>query len=279
MPTDLPSLFDRLRRETVTDFLASPDDLRRVADRRQRARRAVLAGLAAAAVVVIAATAATVLPDRLSHAPVPPATRTPTVAPSSPEPTATGSPLLPVPDAAFLTAADTLTGGAVGQSFPDPVLPDLCGAVLTQPDEVVATRVVWSDYRLAPDLYFTEGVTYTQITIFAGDAAQRYMEAVRSAVAACGGEDDGRGNQVRYSERVVALPGDETYTFVAAGRFEIFDDFFVDREDPYYLVRLGDAVLVLAIRGWEGSVPDEQRARQIRDSAIQRFLEWGGGRA
>jgi hypothetical protein len=178
-----------------------------------------------------------------------------------------------IPDAAFLMQADTYTGGNEDTT---PVLPALCGAPVGA--DAVATRIRTFWYQLTPSDTWIEGVAYTQVTVFAGDGARRHLAAVRAAVAACPSEVDEWGDRLHYSTRDEALPGDESFTFVGSGRFEVYPDVFADRERWYRMVRVGDAVLVLTLRGWEDKDLDEQRAEQILDRALTRFVDWAGAR-
>jgi hypothetical protein len=236
-------------------------------------RRASLAGLAAAGVATILLALNGILPGPVSQGPMPPATGSPT--PSGPPAPTTSQPPPPlIPDRAFVSGADTFAGNGTPEDRVDPVLPHLCGAVFAGSEDLVSTRGVQSYYQVDPADQFLEGTIDLQIWLFSGDGATRFMDSVRAAVAQCPTEVDEFGTRLRFVERDVALPGDESYTFVASGRFELYDEHFLDREDPYHVVRVGDAVLVLAIRSWEGRIPDEQRAQDLRDRAVQRFTEW-----
>ncbi len=265
MPRDLKQMFDELGRETVTAFLVDPEIVRRVGTRRRRVRGAMAAAVAAASVVLVAVMLNAVLPaPRANPLPAAPGTTAPASAPTTPA---------TIPDSALLPG-DDIDGQA--EDVPDTVLPGLCGAsaMITDPAALVAVRTRHSTFELNQGDQFPEGTVNSRIMVFSNGGARQYMDVLRSALASCPGEVDPWGTRLSFAVRDELLPGDDSITFFAAGRFEIYPEQFLDREDPYYAVRVGEAVLSLSVRGWEGQIPDAARAREMRDRAIELFVAW-----
>jgi len=268
MPSDLNQMFQQLGRDSVADFLASPSDVRRAGTRRTRVRRAGIAGAGAACVAALALMFNAGLPLSLGSTPIQPGAISsvpsgPANAPST------------IADSAFLTAADSFGEATTiedGPSGDDESLPNLCGATFGGTSQVVAARVGRLTYHRTPtdaaNGYTPEGSVYTRITLFSGDGAQQLLASVRAAVAACPTETVS-SVQHDYALGTTTLPGDDSVTVVETSHYASGNV-----ETPFYVVRSGTAVLAFSMASWEGLPIDEQRAAEVRDRVIERFLTW-----
>lgn len=310
MRSDLTQLFDQLRREPLPVSIASPDVLRREGTRRQRVRRAVTAGLAAASAAAVAATVIAVLPSPQGLVPppgigsptasVPTAsgpTRsapTPTTAEPTPTETVTTEPTPTtsldtslVPDAAFPAhiAIDLRNGGASEQGMRT-VLPALCGLVsrdvdflrdLVDPGGLLANRLKYEMINAPdpPEAPFPEGMMFVQIMLFDEGGAARFLDSLRAAVSACRTDPDARRGPYTFAV-VTPVPtyGDETFAFTASHETQDYDMSPYTCEELYEVVRVGDAVMVAEVDGWETCYAEPGLDRELRDVAIDAFVDW-----
>ena len=284
MPNDLPRLFEQLREDTTTDFLADPAALRKEGTHRRRVRSAI--GTTAVAIGTVAAIVVTtiVLPlGAPSPGPVPPATPsltspapTPDVTSSGPSPsgspTANPSASTPtgasIPDLAFLQPSDIDGAEPYDVSGAD-LLPSICAATLGSAGDIAAQRarqVIYSK-ATAGNAPFPEGTFDALIRVYDNGGATRFMTELRAAVAGCAVDQDAEPAPLRYEVVNETLPGDEAISFTTTGRYEPQPGTFVDSTTPYQVIRVENAILILMFRSWEGLNYDEALAKTVRDRA------------
>jgi hypothetical protein len=298
MPSELTELFDRMRREPMASPLAAPEVLRRAGTRRRRMRRALVAGLAAAAVGVLAVSLTTILRTPLGLTPPPGIIGTPTTTSREPTPAPTTSPTaIPTSSTVTPTQPSSLIPATAfpnnlvidGSTGNHTMLPGLCGLVssdvdsdlvpeLTNTTDLLASQweSVIIDVPDPPDQPHPEGAMDVQIMLFADGGADRFVESLREAVAACPTDPDSRWGPSTVTAVVDApVYGDETFTFIAAAET-------VDHpetppyicESLYEVVRVGDAVMAAEVNGWETCHTEPELDRQFRDDAIDAFVAW-----
>jgi hypothetical protein len=294
MPSDLTERFDRFRREPLATVLADPEALRQEGTRRRRIRRAATAGLAAVAVAALAVTLTSVLPTPLGIPPPPPGiiasstpaateptpTRTTREPTPTPTPSATGSaePTSLIPDTAFSDDSQLLF-----EDRADPLFPEFCGALSVETPDLLARRSRGSyiDVPDPPDQPAPEGYFDVQILLYTDGGASRFMESLRAAVATCRTDAnwmEGMYGPLSLSAAAEEGPvyGDETFVFIASHEDPLSPSSTETYtcEDLYEVVRVGDAVHMADVDGWETCYADPELDRQLRDSSIDAFVAW-----
>ncbi|MEV4492421.1 hypothetical protein AB0K04_20165 [Micromonospora coxensis] len=307
MSRELTGFYRSLAEDTDPRGLASPDVVRRHADRRARTRAAV-GVLALAAVVGGTAVGTNLVLTAGSGTPVgppagPPVPPSASPAPTDPTSTPTGSPTpsaLPsrttpsastsspagggpstrtptsIPDSAFFALAAANDTGA-GAGFTDgPVLPRLCGA---EPGDsgVLRQRVRAVPFKLAttPEGYVPDGLYRHSITIYRSGRADDALAEVRAAVRNCPEQKIGS-----VTSRQKLLPdggyGDESVLFEMRKPFLDANDEPTGDEEVRLIraIRIGDVVTVLWEQGWEGSSSPRSQVDADSRRAVQAIRTW-----
>jgi hypothetical protein len=295
---DIASRYAELAAEVDGTGLIGPQDLRRYADRRARARAGVLA---AAGVVVVAGTATggVALLGRPSPTPppgqTPPATVSPsptpagpsispTAPPSSPsalppsspskEPTMT-EPVTSVPDRAFFLLPEEMRKGTTRvASTPDEALPPICRDAFALDDKATARRSVYSTYQApgTPADYVPLATVQQTITAYRDGGAEEFMTRFRDVAADCDTFDQG---DVEVTFEVLDPPaaGDEAVyllrTWPATGETNP-----TPAQARIVVIRVGDVVTVLFDRGWENADSDPEYVSQLIPLAVEAIEDW-----
>jgi hypothetical protein len=283
---DIATRYADLAADVDGTGLMSPHDLRRAADRRARTR----AGVLAAGVVAVTGTAAggVALSDRPAPTPgpgwTPPATASPTAPPvpvPSPTPLASGPPVsspaassapppAQIPDRAFFPLPENLREHdttRVPATAAD-ALPPFCDDAFAEDATVSVRRSVYSIYR-DPDASadsVPHGTVHQTVTGYRDGGAEAFMDRLRAAAADCATYRHD-GTEVRFDVLDPPAAGDEA---VLLGRtWPATEPEYTPGIAHVAVVRVGDVVSVLYVRGWETA-----------DSEIEyvnRFVEWAVG--
>lgn len=278
MATDTDPVFRALAEDADRARLDMPADLRHRSDRRTAAQ-AVAGAVTVVAVVagIIVGGGALSGGSTSDLAPVEPASPTVTVSTTPPART-------DIPAAAWLSAEDLNAGEAMVwgdvESFPD-----VCGGHRLlppgfAPESMTAVGIRNGTY-LAPELpadYVPDGTISQGIAVFDGEqGAARLMDRVGRAV-----DDCPRMAGVRYSLADPALP-------LSSARPD--DHLLIDVNEPgvdlgdgqpdparvnHYVsvLRVGDTVTLLTLRGWEASETDLADVQRLASRATVRLLDW-----
>ncbi|MGB2572241.1 hypothetical protein ACPFP2_27935 [Micromonospora citrea] len=305
MSRELTGFYRSLAEDTDPRGLASPDVVRRHADRRARTRAAVgvlalaalVGGTAVGTRLVLTAGPGTPIGPPAGP-PVPPSvsptSADPTPAASvSPTPSALPSRTTPstapsigggssartptsIPDSAFFGLAAANDTGA-GAGFSDgPVLPGLCGA---GPGDsgIVRQRVRSVPFKLAttPEGYVPDGLYRHSITIYRSGRADDALREVRAAVRNCPEQKIGS-----VTSRQKLLPdggyGDESVLFEMRKPFLDANDEPTGDEEVRLIraIRIGDVVTVLWEQGWEGSSSPRSQVDGDSSRAVKAIRTW-----
>ncbi|SCG34010.1 hypothetical protein [Micromonospora halophytica] len=305
MSRELTGLYRSLAEDTDPRGLASPDVVRRHADRRARARAAVgvlalaalVGGTAVGTQFVLTAGPDTpvgppagtpappsVSPPPADPTPAPSVSSTPSALPSrttpSAPPSAGGGPPVrtptSIPDSAFFALAAANDTGA-GAAFSDgPVLPRLCGA---EPggSGVVRQRVRAVPFKLAttPEGYVPDGLYRHSITSYRSGRADDALRELRAAVQGCPEQQIGS-----VTSRQKLLPdggyGDESVLFEMRKPFLDANDEPTGDEEVRLIraIRVGNVVTVLWEQGWEGSSSPKSQVDADSRRAVQAIRDW-----
>ena len=286
---DIASRYAELASEVDGAGLMSPHDLRRHADRRARTKATVLAG---AGVVAVAGTATggvallgrpapTPLPGQtppatVSTSPATPSTDpspTPTVSPSpgpSSEPSSAAPPPPPpteIPDDAFFRLPDRYQKDTTQRQETDPseALPGFCGDAFAADDDATVRRSVYSIYHApgTPAGYVPHGTVHQTITGYRSGGAAAFMDRLRAAAADC---DTYRqdGTEVTFEVRDPPDDGDEAVLLERT--WPATEPEYAPGVAHVAVVRVGDVVTVLYVRGWETADSELEY--------VNRFVEW-----
>jgi hypothetical protein len=243
MSADLSRLYSALGDDVDPTRLPAPRDLRERADRRAR----TVAGLALAVVVAAGTAIATAVAGQSPHPPV-----------TQP---ASG----PVPDEAFLVAHPTVSRGRA-PSEGGAYLPfGFCEANPPTDRGVLHRRARTMEYFIPGDPVSPSGTVVQTITVYGPGAAAGQMSQFRTVVELC---DDGG---VRMADDGPRPPADD-YLLMEVGQRPR------DRTPvpTVYIaaVRVGDAISVLLVRGWDGTNADRGITDDYTDRAIAALRAW-----
>jgi hypothetical protein len=283
---DIASRYAELAAEVDGMGLMSPQDLRRYADRRARARAGVLA---AAGVVVVAGTATggVALLDRpsptppgqtppptvsASPTPVKPSTSPTSPPPPSPEASSEGPPAPPteIPDAAFFRLPeryqkDTTQRQEIGTSE---ALPGFCDDAFAEDDDTTVRRSVYSIYQApgTPSDHVPHGTVHQTITGYRDGGAAAFMDRLRTAAADC---DTYRQDGTEVTFRILEPPDDGDEAVLLERTWPATEPEYAPGVAHVAVVRVGDVVTVLYVRGWETADSELEY--------VNRFVEWSVG--
>ncbi|MEV0725581.1 hypothetical protein AB0I37_22710 [Micromonospora purpureochromogenes] len=305
MSRELTGFYRSLAEDTDPRGLASPDLVRRYADRRARTRAALgvltaaalVGGTAVGAQFVLTAGPATrVGPPADTPAPPSPVPSAPTPTPSATSPgpsgSASGQPTststarvgvpppvrtpTSIPDSAFFALAaanDTGAGAGFGEGQ---VLPALCGA---EPGAsgTVRQRVRSVPFKLAgtPEGNIPDGLYRHSITIYRDGKAAAALDELRDAVRDCPEQPVGN-----VTSRQKLLPssgyGDESVLFEMRKPFLDVNDQPTGDEEVRLIraVRIGNVVTVLWEQGWEGSSSPKPQVDADSRRAVLAIRNW-----
>jgi hypothetical protein len=283
---DIASRYAELAAEVDGAGLMGPHDLRRYADRRARARASVLA---AAGVVVVAGTAAggVALLDRRASLPgpadPPPATTAPATPSADPSPTPTVSsapepasepssaagapPPSEIPDAAFFRLPERYQKDPTQRQETDTseALPGFCDDAFAEDDDVTVRRSVYSIYQApgTPADYVPHGTVHQTITGYRAGGAAAFMDRLRATAADCATYRQD-GTEVTFE--ILDPPDDGDEAVLLERTWPATEPEYSPGVAHVAVVRVGDVVTVLYVRGWETADSELEY--------VNRFVEW-----
>ncbi|RAO20013.1 hypothetical protein [Micromonospora noduli] len=307
MSVELSDLYRSLSTVADGQELTRPESLRRLADRRARAR---IAGSTLAVALLVGGVA---VGGRLAYpadgsAPLPPPADTPGPVPtgatatsptptpastlSSPPPsrtTTSGTPSQPatgpaaprpptsIPDRAFFVlAAPNRTG--LESSGDGPALPTLCGTRLSSDSAMVQRRGRYLAYKLSetPTGHVPDGSYRHTITIYRPGRADDALRELRQAVRGCPDQklpDDSR----TWRQRLLAsgVYGDEWVLFeMRAPMPDGMGEPGTEEVRLVRAVRVGDVVTVLWEQGWEHTAVVRSQVDADSRRAVAAIENW-----
>ncbi|MGC4837280.1 hypothetical protein ACLQ3D_22535 [Micromonospora vinacea] len=310
MSVELSDLYRSLGTVADGHELTNPESLRRLADRRARAR---MAGSTLAVALLVGGVA---VGGRLAYpadgsAPLPPPadtpgplptgatatsgtspTPTPVSTPSSPPPSRTtpsGTPSQPatgpaaprpptsIPDRAFFVlAAPNRTG--LESSGEGPALPTLCGTRLSSDSAMVQRRGRYLAYKLpeTPTGHVPDGSYRHTITIYRAGRADDALRELRQAVRGCPDQklpDDSR----TWRQRLLTsgVYGDESVLFeMRAPMPDGMGEPGTEEVRLVRAVRVGEVVTVLWEQGWEHTAAVRSQVDADSRRAVAAIENW-----
>lgn len=310
MSVELSDLYRSLGAVADGHELTNPESLRRLADRRARAR---MAGSTLAVALLVGGVA---VGGRLAYpadgsAPLPPPadtpgplptgatatsrpspTPTPVSTPSSPPPSRTtpsGTPSQPatgpaaprpptsIPDRAFFVlAAPNRTG--LESSGEGPALPTLCGTRLSSDSAMVQRRGRYLAYKLpeTPTGHVPDGSYRHTITIYRAGRADDALRELRQAVRGCPDQklpDDSR----TWRQRLLTsgVYGDESVLFeMRAPMPDGMGEPGTEEVRLVRAVRVGEVVTVLWEQGWEHTAAVRSQVDADSRRAVAAIENW-----
>ena len=293
---DIASRYAELAAEVDGAGLMGPHDLRRYADRRARARASVLA---AAGVVVVAGTTAggVALLDRPSPLPppgrTPPATGSPSPTPVGPtrrrpqpwprrrEPASEGSPAAAppppseIPDAAFFRLPERYQKDTTQRQETDPseALPGFCDDAFAEDDDATVRRSVYSIYQVpgTPADHVPHGTVHQTITGYRDGGAAAFMDRLRAAAADC---DTYRQDGTEVTFEVLDPPDDGDEAVLLERTWPATEPEYAPGVAHVAVVRVGDVVTVLYVRGWETADSELEYVNRFVEWAVSAIEDW-----
>ena len=274
MSSDFERMFASLAEDAGRARLAPAEALRRRADRRLAAQ-AVVACVAVA--VVVAGTAVGsrwMLAGGVGPAPAPAASTTPS--PTAPSvrtpPTPATRPTIPV---RVFIGAD----GSDEESLEDvpkgEMLPSLCGVKYAS-DTSIEVRRKGRSYYTDPDIANRlAGLIDQTVTVYRADAARSFLDQLRTAVGRCP-QQRVAGDTHRYRLLDPPTVGDEALLVQITYPVR-YDPGSTDTRDATKFVsavRVGDAVTLVYLKGWENSSVDKAEILDLTRQAAQRLEQW-----
>ncbi len=287
MSSDFERMFASLAEDAGRARLAPAETVRRRADRRLAAQ-AVVACVAVA--VVVAGTAVGsrwMLAGGVGPAPAPAASTTP----SPTAPSVSAPPSTPQSDRSSSTPPSQATrptipvrvfigaDGSDGESLEDvpkgEALPSLCGAKYAS-DTSVEVRRAQRSYYTDPDVANRlAGLIDQTVTVYRADGARAFMDELRAAVGRCPQQKVGDDT---YRHRLIdpSPVGDESLLLQVTFPRRVGPEGTVMGTSDEFLsaVRIGDAVCLVYLQGWEGASVDKAEITDLTRQAAQRLEQW-----